>query len=237
MNRFKNILISIFLMSVFSHSFSSCYSSYFDSIPEYLCDSIPSTEILLCTGLDEKICGLDMKKWPYLDSVYIVYAEDSANYQIFLIKESAPSKYNVLTSSIFRHEKEYRFSHFDFAPYRLKENNTAIGIRFKVTGPTMGGAWSCEMLKLFEIHNKQLKMQFSTITHFIREGNSVAYDYNTAFYEEYIAIVIIGKSGIDGYNQIITKVDGGKAMYNWDGNRYLNTSDSDNGIIEDCWCD
>lgn len=220
--------IAIFVVMILINNivYGDCYRSEMGktNFP----DSIQPELIYSVTGISPQVCGIAVKKWPYKDGLFVVYSESNSGYHIHVLKQIGKTFEVVSHYSSEFGEYDYKFSNFDFAPYKIKGNHTAIGIRFIVKGPTMGGGWECEKLVLYEFSNKEIRPVLSTIVSYLAEGNNVAYDFNTAFYCEEKGIIIIGKPDNSNYNQIIEKV--GKKKYFF---KYIAGEDSSGGYVCD----
>lgn len=177
-----------------------------------------------------------MKKWPYGDNLFIIYSEDTVEFKIHILQK-VNNRFKVI-SEYTDELGEYRFKEFDFAPYAIKKNNTAIGIRFFARGPTIGGSWECIRLKLFEFANYNVRLVLSTLVAYEAEGNNVAYDIDTYFSRDETAIIIIGKPNASGYNRIIKKVEKDRLIYSYTDSTYTedNVSGYTGNLIENCFC-
>jgi hypothetical protein len=148
-------------------------------------------------------------------------------------------KYNVLSQyqSAFG-ENSYRFRSFDFAPYKLTKDQTAIGIRFFARGPAMGGGWECQKLVLYENINSQINPIMSTNMYYLAEGSNTAYDANTAFYCEEKGVIIIGQPDNSGYNRIIEKVGSKKYVFKYNSGMYTtdNLPECISKSVSNCFC-
>jgi hypothetical protein len=224
--------------------FNACslYGRCSDSEMGKTTDNFPggvSPESILSTiGISPQICGVSMKKWPYQDSIFIVYAEDTMDFNIYILKQTG-EKYKVVAQyqETFG-EFDYRFRSFDFAPYKINKDQTAFGIRYFTKGPTMGGSWECEKLVLYERTDNEINLILSTVVYYLAEGNNVAYDTDSSFYWEEKGVIIIGQPDKSGYNRIIEKVGKKKYVFKYDSGHY--TSDNMPGCLSDsvgnCFC-
>jgi hypothetical protein len=182
-------------------SYDVCFPSHMGHSADNFPDSVSRQEVYRATGLDSTVCGLLMQKWHYRNSTYIVYSEDTARFEVHVLEQTGNTFRRVAKAE--GELGEYRFIGFDFAPYRIRKKETAIGLRLESQGPTKGGSWFCTRLMLFELKGDGLSPILSTTIGYRAEGNDVAYDTDTRFYEEESGTIIIGKPDKSGYNRLI----------------------------------
>lgn len=238
----KNLLLYLVLSIILSSNtyllFAECYPSQMGRTARNFPDNVSPESILKKVGISPDICSAAMKKWPYQDSIFIVYAEDNLEYHIFILKHTGET-YNVLShyQSTFG-ENSYRFRSFDFAPYTLNKNQTAFGIRFFTRGPAMGGGWECEKLVLYENVNNQINPIMSTLVYYLAEGNNTAYDANSSFYCEEKGVIIIGQPDKSGYNRIIEKVGNKKYVFKYNSGMYTTDKFPEclSNSVSNCFC-
>lgn len=226
------MLLSFHLLSACENCFPSTMGNSKENIPE----SVSIDSVYKLTGTGPRTCGLAMKKWSSKDSLFIVYSEDTSNYTVHVVKQKGKSL--RILASYKAGLGQYRFSEFDFAPYKVKKNLTAIIIRFFTQGPTKGGGWECRKLELFEFSGDEIRPILSTLMNYTADGNNIAYDTETYFAYEESAVIGIGKPDESGYNTLVKKVDKKRYIYKYDDGMYTVEDEPDclGDSVENCFC-
>jgi hypothetical protein len=152
------------------------------------------------TGIPANVCGMAMRAWPQEKGTFIVYTEDSATYSVFVLSRSK-NAFKVEARLTGDFVGGYRFRKFDFAPYRVRKQSTAIGIRFARTVFEGGGVTDCEMLSLLERHGGELDEILFTPTRLEMYDNAG----RGHLLEGRRAVIDIGDPDKSGYNRLIIK--------------------------------
>jgi hypothetical protein len=208
-----------------------CYPSKMGKDKTNFPDSVSIESVCKATGIKSDICGVSVKKWPYKKATFIVYAEDTANYYVYIISAKA-NRFSVDAKYEKKHAGDYRFSSFDFAPYKITKNSTALGFRFTANGPYAGGGYTCEKLLLLENNNNKLReILFTTMAY----EALIAGEWNDDGSRDHSevnqsGIIMIGNPDGSGYNKLIKKVDDKKEIYSWENDRYS----AEDGLFEGC---
>jgi hypothetical protein len=169
--------------------------------------------ILKIAGLGPEVCGAVMREWPRAPGTFILYSESPAGFAVHVL-ERRDQTFAVVGST--REDLgEVSFEDFDFAPYTIRKDQVAFGIRFEAHGPTKGGSWKCGSLSLFALMKGKLQPLLSTRMSYSAEGNDVAYDIDTGFSDEASATILVGRPDKSGYNTLIKKVGRRKYVYSF----------------------
>jgi hypothetical protein len=213
---------------------ADCYPSEMGNSKENFPASISLEAVYKATGLGPSTCGMAMKKWPYRADTYVVYAEDAENYSLYVLQAKGLAFEVVARFSAAL--GQYQFKGFDFAPYKIRKEQTAIGILVGAGGPTKGGRFECRRTRLYEIANGGLRLILSAAISYEAEGNVVNYDPDTHFEDSRSALIIVSKPDKSGYNKIVIKVGRTKHVLGFSEGAYVTSEDPDCLGSEYCFC-
>ncbi len=219
---------------------TDCFPSDMGRTPSDPAEASLWRKAIEVAGIAPGACGIALRPWPHERDAYVLYAESPVEYnvvdhQLFLLRKKADS-FEVVA----RHRtagNPYVFQSFDFAAYTLRKGETAIGVRLRQRGPTIGGGWECIRLVLFARAKDELIPVFSATADESAEGNEVAYDIDTHFETSASATFIIGKPDRSGYNRIVRKSGKHKEVFSWDTTGYVAAGGQEPGCLADrCYC-
>ncbi len=224
-----------------------CLSSGMGNSSSNFPDSINKNEVLKVASIDSNSCGIAMKKWPYQKNTYVLYSEARTGDNEYVMDRIICLLEKVNKSFVVRARYEssdhlFAFESFDFAPYSIKKNRVAIGIRFGKQGATHGGSFRCSKLALFAPDQGELPQVFESLSDYTADGNGVAYDSETGFEYDFHAIFKIAKPDRSGYHRIERVAQNSKLVYVWGENGYQSNRDRENELdcigdsVEYCFC-
>ncbi len=211
----------IILLLCVSYGFASdCWPSKWNVEKEqkgvHFPEDIIRDSILSKMHLTDSVCGIGIKKWPYINDTYIVVSEDLDSLYVGIVQvlEESYTLNNRYSKKLSKYG--YRFDRFDFAPYRLNKESIAFGLRFYGNGGLAGGGYGCQNLVLFAPIKDSLQVVLSTVMEgsamiageWLEEGIRMHYDETSS------AILIIGKPDSTGYNRIIKKMTTNESVSN-----------------------
>jgi ankyrin repeat protein len=175
---------------------------------------ISKEDVRRILGLEKNAYNLGMKKWPYRNNSYIAIAENETSFYMALIELNG--KTPVLKAKIFNISmRGYRFEKFDFAPFKIRNNLYAIGIRVIKSMPLNGGIKWFEKLNLYVFNNNKLEEVISTyMSYYAFKRDSTE--------NEFYTILDIGAMDASGFYSLIKKNCGKQiSVLKWKNNQYV----------------
>ncbi|SNS82661.1 hypothetical protein SAMN05421640_1403 [Ekhidna lutea] len=154
------------------------------------------------------------KEVPFLENS-IIYAmltikEQGDEYTEFNINVLVVENNNTLLgilkedNSIYTDALRLTNVEIDTAPYMVKENSRAFGLRLSYSGSSRVNPYSSETINLYEFSGGELTNILNEFQVLSERGENIGWDSGTFKSQE--SILIIGDSQSNGYNDIVVKV-------------------------------
>jgi ankyrin repeat protein len=181
---------------------------------------ISKEDVIKILGLEKNVYDLGMKKWPYRNNSYIAIAENESSFYIALIELNG--KTPVLKAKLLSNTKNnFKFEKFDFAPFKIRNNLYAIGIRVIKSMQLNGGIEWFEKLNLYIFDNNKLDEVLSTyMSYYAFRMDSTE--------NEFYMVLDIGVPDAAGFYSLIKKKDGKQiSVLKWKNNQYVESPISD----------
>lgn len=179
---------------------------------------VSSAAILKLAGLGPGVCGAMMREWPRSPGTFILYTQSADHFALHLLQKRDQTF--AVIGSLRQEVDDLVFRGFDFAPFKLRKDQVAFGVRLEARGATKGGFWQCGSLRLYTLIKGKLEHVLSTLMSYSAEGNDVAYDIDSGYSEEASATLAVGKPDESGYNTLIKKVGRRRYVYSFADGQY-----------------
>lgn len=239
------LLILIVPVSASGETFErdrSCFNGFWDRETEPAASVPPSgfDEALVREhlGIEGRICGWAVKAWGRDERLFVAVVEQKKTVSIGVFEKGESIRLRARSRlDAGKHQKPY-FLKFDFAPYRINLEETAIGIRMAKPIAYAGGGGQCETVSLFRLGTDRLDLILHTQINYSamvrgdpieRGGPSVVHD---VYAKATLAISERKTSGFFDYirsaevSTPFTEPSRRRATYAWSDGRYRSRGDA-----------
>ena len=179
-------------------------------------------------GIAGGVCGWAVKAWGPRP-LYVAVADQGESLFVGVFEKGETIELQT-RGKLSLGESSPRFHHFDFAPYRIRPEETAIGFRTAHAIAYSGGGGECESLALVRLQDDRLSLVLYTQTDYSAMIRGEQFESGAYAHHDVAATATLSVSGqkTRGFFDYVKSIEGSgddehpdrKVRFEWNGDRY-----------------